>query len=471
MASLHFEIRDVRVKSMESMLPEKKALGGRFRESLMSSTRTLSWMRDRIVSLHLDEREDVGAKPLSQVSAVVLLCQTIMGAGVVAIPGAMNSAGLAGGLGVLFLCYLISMLGFVLLVLLANHTGECSYAGFARKLLGGKWDVYLDVIVLMYTLGVCIGYVVLFGNFLSYLVFAFSSIEQIHQSIVHKVCMTVATLLIGMPLSCLQTLGALKVVSLLGLVGVVFSLVAVMKRYADGDLMEHGRTMELFKGSTFAESFPILALACGGHFNCPALYKEVAPAVGEPDWGATPEGHRAFRRMANVIFSASTIALMTYATIGLFAYATWHDRTQGDFTRNCDASDTWMTGVRIMMSVVVLVAYPLVMSAARRTIFQLVLSPMGVEMSQVVCVCIGVSLSVLCLGVALALPEGTAFETSMVYNGAINCTQICYIFPAVFYLRLPRAKTSPLVRVACWLLIALGIFFGIASIVVTARRG
>uniref|UniRef100_A0A7S2J525 Amino acid transporter transmembrane domain-containing protein n=1 Tax=Zooxanthella nutricula TaxID=1333877 RepID=A0A7S2J525_9DINO len=162
---------------------------------------------------------------------------------------------------------------------------------------------------------------------------------------------------------------------------------------------------------------------------------------------------------------------MIYGGIGLFVYATFHGAVKDDCTKNYGYTDAWMTVVRLMMCVACLVAFPLVMVTARRTIFELALAPYGVVMTRGVRISMSVTMSLLCLGVGLGLTftadekgENKGFGTAMSFIGAICATQVCFVFPAIFYLRLPWASTHPLARVGCCFLMVGGVCFGVISL-------
>mmetsp|Transcript_101904 Transcript_101904/g.328721 ORF Transcript_101904/g.328721 Transcript_101904/m.328721 type:complete len:93 (-) Transcript_101904:105-383(-) len=55
--------------------------------------------------------------------------------------------------------------------------------------------------------------------------------------------------------------------------------------------------------------------------------------------------------------------------------------------------------------------------------------------------------------------------TVLAYNGSIFGTPICYIAPALMYLRLPKASQKPLWRYSSLLCAVLGIGFGIFGII------
>merc|ERR1740117_1493356 len=117
-----------------------------------------------------------------------------------------------------------------MLVELANYYGEFGYKAIAEKTLGGHWPSVASFFVLFYNLGICVSYPVLLGDFLYALALSFK-ITAVFSS--KRLCMTIAVVCICWPLSCASTLSGLTRVSVVGLAGIAFSCVAVVKRYLD----------------------------------------------------------------------------------------------------------------------------------------------------------------------------------------------------------------------------------------------
>jgi len=397
---------------------------------------------------------------LSPSKALFTLTQNILGAGVLALPFAIRSGGIVGGFGLLTLIYFLTVCSMGALVLLANCIGEFSYKGQAVKTFGGGLSTLFEVWVLCYTLGICIGYPILLGDFLSSIIHEMGAADWCTP----QLCMIVAVLTVCWPFSCAPTLGTLGKLSVLGVLFITSTVVIVIYRYADGSYGgrdEGGVKAFVFKD--FGSCFPILVGAFGAHFNIPALYKEVAPQAGAADWGTTIEGRAAFRTMMRVIVWSLTVCAAIYAIGGGIVYATFGNLTQDDFTKNFKQDDPLIIFVRGTMALSICISFPLVMVSARTAVFNLVLRPRGWEMSALVRIGLTSVLVLLCLG--LALLAGGDLGTVLAYNGSIFGTPICYVAPALMYLRLPKASQKPLWRYSSLLCAVLGIGFGIFGII------
>eukprot|EP00931_Biecheleriopsis_adriatica_P050878 TRINITY_DN29489_c0_g1_i2.p1 TRINITY_DN29489_c0_g1~~TRINITY_DN29489_c0_g1_i2.p1 ORF type:complete len:434 (+),score=64.92 TRINITY_DN29489_c0_g1_i2:41-1303(+) len=376
-------------------------------------------------------QQNAEALPLS--TAVTTLTQNILGAGVLALPFALRSAGIAGGLSLLCLVYVLSVLSMAVLVLLGNALGSFSYFDAAASTLGRRLATAVEIWVLCYNIGICISYPILLGDMIFDLAEHFGAGDWNSR----KGCMTAAIALVCWPLSCAPSLGGLRYMSTVGVGSILLCAVAVGKRYFDNSYFIDGNAPELaaFELSTFGSCFPILVGAFGAHYNIPALYREVAPGAGSKDWGKTDEGQAAFQRMLKVIAYAVTISSFIYGWIGLAVYATFGSETKSDFTKNFRPDDTWLVVVRFTMACAICASFPLTMVSARTAAFNLLLKPRGYAMTPTMRICLATSLTLFCLGVAAA---AGSLGTVLTYNGSVFGTPVCFIAPAAMYLMLPR---------------------------------
>lgn len=390
------------------------------------------------------------------------MTQNILGAGILALPFAFKSAGLAGGVLLLGLVYVLSVGSMSILVLLANHVGEFSYGGAANCTLGRRSSVMMEVWVLVYNLGICISYPILLGDFL----FALAAYCELAHLTSKLGCMALAVLLICWPLSCAPSLGGLQWMSAIGIAGILFTSLAVMLRYADGTYNGPDRNnFAILEAKTFGSCFPILVGAFGAHYNIPSLYREVAPGAGAAEWGTTAEGSAAFRRMMKIICAAVTLSGLVYGWVGLVVYATFGTSTHSDFTENFSPADGWLVLVRLTMAFAICASFPLTMVSARNAAFNIALQPRGMVMSSSLRIMLTTALTALCLGLAAAAGD---IGVVLAYNGSVFGTPVCYIAPAIMYLRLPRQHQKRRWRALCILSAGAGLVFGLLGVLVVS---
>lgn len=263
--------------------------------------------------------------------------------------------------------------------------------------------------------------------------------------------------------------------STVGVLGIFFALATVIKRYSDGtyDNVPTRNDVSLFSFSTFGNCFPILVGAFGAHYNIPALYKEVAPAAGSPDWDRTPEGRAAFHKMMKVILISLIVSSIVYGACGLVVYATFgyeiSNPAYGDFTKIYYAHDGWLVVVRLTMTLAICASFPLSMVALRNACFNIALHPRGVENTTFVRITLTTVLTGTCLGVGLAVGN---LSKVLDLNGSIFGTPVCYVAPAAMYLFLPRReeRKGGSCRLFSRVCVILGVVFGLLGVYVQAKK-
>ncbi|OLQ11026.1 putative sodium-coupled neutral amino acid transporter 6 [Symbiodinium microadriaticum] len=267
-----------------------------------------SSLEARCLAAECAEPSPVAPKGLSTQSAIATLTQNILGSGVLALPFAMSSAGIAGGVAMLLLVYSMSVFTMGVLVALSNALGTFSYKGAAEHTLGHRLAVWVEIWVLCCNIGLCTSYPILLGDF----GYALSQQLGFAEWTSRKGCMAVMVGCICWPLSCAPSLGFLRGMSLLGLASICFCAVCAGIRYFDGSYYTGAVNLDMLRLDTFGDCFPILVGAFGAHTNIPLLYREVAPQAGASNFGDTQAGRAAFRQMMSVIGCSLSIACVVY---------------------------------------------------------------------------------------------------------------------------------------------------------------
>lgn len=399
---------------------------------------------------------DESMDPLSVRAAALTLSQNILGAGVLSLPYAFRSAGIIAGGGLLAFIYVLSVLSMLVLVLIGNHLGTFSYKDAATKTIGERWATVVEAWVLLFNLGLCVGYVLLVGTF------AFEIVNGLVAPSggtaggawpTAQGWSAIIVLLVCWPLSCSPSLGFLSWTSFLGISATLFATVVVVVRYSDGTYRDPSydrNDMVAFNIRSFGNCFPILVGAYGAHFNIPRLYREVAPeaeANGSAAFANSAAGKEAFRRMGRVVMLALTFSTLVYGTVGTAVYATFGAGTADNFAKNFKANDSIVIVVRLLMSISICVSFPIVIVSARGATFNLFLQRHGWRMTRRLRVLLSTVLSgiVLVLGIAAGDSLGTVLD----YTGAIFGTPVCFVAPAVIYLCMPRVQQQKRWRAFC----------------------
>eukprot|EP01062_Namystynia_karyoxenos_P060414 TRINITY_DN51999_c0_g1_i1.p1 TRINITY_DN51999_c0_g1~~TRINITY_DN51999_c0_g1_i1.p1 ORF type:complete len:455 (+),score=163.23 TRINITY_DN51999_c0_g1_i1:85-1449(+) len=385
---------------------------------------------------------------LSVTEAAVGLAQNIIGSGLLAMPYAFRSGGTVGASALLGGVAVLSIFTMALLPVLAEAYEVFSYKELAVLAGSQRLGTALEVLIFFYNMGICIGYCVFVGDFVSTLVGDHIGGHDLSP----RLASVAVTVVFFWPLSCAKNLSKLTPLTFVGIAGIIYSLVAVIERYAAGTYANKSNPgwpvhMELIDGGKIGKTFPLLVVAMGAHFNILRFYQEMEDR--------TPA------KMNFVICFAIILAAAVYGAAGMVVYATFGKCTKSDFTSNFDSDDTWITVVRCAMLFALIVSFPLVLLSARATMDALVLQPRKIELTTARRLLLATALTAVCLGIAVAAGDpGIVLD----YNGSVFGTPVCYIFPPVLYLMQPRQNQGTLTRYGCMLSVGLGIAFAIFGV-------
>ena len=98
--------------------------------------------------------------------STINLTNSIIGAGVLTLPSAFNYFGYFYGGFLLSFFGLVSGIACVSLFYIKGKTNRHTYAGMAEELFGNKGKMWVDWVLIVDSLGVCIGKMVLIGKIL-----------------------------------------------------------------------------------------------------------------------------------------------------------------------------------------------------------------------------------------------------------------------------------------------------------------
>eukprot|EP01065_Artemidia_motanka_P019725 TRINITY_DN2353_c0_g1_i4.p1 TRINITY_DN2353_c0_g1~~TRINITY_DN2353_c0_g1_i4.p1 ORF type:complete len:440 (+),score=191.74 TRINITY_DN2353_c0_g1_i4:86-1405(+) len=382
-------------------------------------------------------------------ATAVSLAQNIMGSGLLALPYAFRSGGIAGAGILLGAVLLLSVFSMGLLPALSDQFSVFTFKEVAVLAGSQRAGDVMEAFVLLYNMGICIGYCVFVGDFVSTLVGDHLGGYDLSA----RVASVAVTVVVFWPLSCAKSLGGLAPLTIVGVVGILFTTAVTVMRYADGHYANHRNPawpvhMSGFDFSHIGNTFPILVVAFGAHFNILNFYKELKD--------------RSQRRMSVVICVALLIATAVYGTAGIFVYATFGHCTESDFTKNFDSGDVWVSVVRGTMLFALCVSFPLVLLSARSSVDTLLLVPRGLELTTARRVGLSTLLTAAALGIAVAAGDpGPVLD----YNGSVFGTPVCYVAPPALYLMLPRKQQSASLRYGSIVCAAVGVVFAVLGVV------
>ncbi|KAL0207070.1 hypothetical protein P9112_012781 [Eukaryota sp. TZLM1-RC] len=396
---------------------------------------------DPLINIPLEKQ----TKGASILSSSLNLTNTVIGAGLLCLPSAMMHGGLGLGLSLLLVVCLLASSSFIFLSSCCSKTGQYSYKGIAKSLLGRRYGSVVELFVFLYTCGTCIGYNVLIGDFLP------SSLPRILPEsapdfLTNRTYLIIlAAALVLLPLSLLPKLDALRYTSAAALVCALYLVCMVVYRYVTGtyEVDSPGPVVYWDFSPKMFLAIPLMAVSFTAHYNVPNLYKELH--------------NRSPKRFAAVVFISVTCCITLFAVIASFGYLSFTNKTDGDILNNYH-DDLLADIARAGLSFTLAFSYPLVCFALRRSIENMFMGepeaywPRQALLATIITVC-AVSVAILeeRITVVLGISGSTAGQV------------IVFILPGIFYLKatsleLPSCKRT-ISRLIAFLMVVVGLIF------------
>jgi amino acid permease len=310
-------------------------------------------------------------------SCILNLANTIIGAGMLGLPGAFAGTGYVGGSLLTVAGALCSANGLLLLSKAAQQAGHMpsSFYTVAHAAVP-HYTILIDLAVALKCFGVATGYLITVSDCM---VKALDHIlvpqdQQDDAKILVPLWITVllsrqfwvvGAVMAVLPVSFYQTLDDLKKASALALVFVLFlafGITAYAQGWADPclDLDEQscrGSVVAFTDLATTASKLPIFVFA----FTC---HQNIFPVVNELQ-------QRTQAKINLIIVASIGLAFVLFYTVALQGYQTFGSKTRGDVVLNYPetAHVTWL---RFCIAIMLALHYPLQLDPARRCIKSLI---------------------------------------------------------------------------------------------------
>ncbi|KAL7550741.1 hypothetical protein ACHAWF_013960 [Thalassiosira exigua] len=314
-------------------------------------------------------------KGSSVMSGVINLANTIVGAGMLGLPGAFGGTGWLSGMVLLVLSATFSAHGLVLLSKAACRTGRpSSFYSVALASVPG-YTIVIDLAVALKCFGVATGYLITIAdsmvNALDHLLLTGDPSKDgrlLISVLLSRHFWVLGGLLSVMPFSFYRTLDELKKASALALV-FVFMLVGMIIAYANGiadpcignETIENGTCRGEFETHTSfsmtLSKLPIFVFS----FTC---HQNIFPIVNEMNLLSQ-------RRINIVICSSIGFALVLFSVVALEGYGTYGSFVRGDILLNYP-ENTPVTFLRVCIAFMLALHYPLQLDPSRRCVTSLV---------------------------------------------------------------------------------------------------
>jgi len=313
-------------------------------------------------------------KGSSIASGVINLANTIVGAGMLGLPGAFGGTGWLSGMILIALSAMFSAHGLVLLSKAACLTGRPSSFYSVALASVPKYTILIDLAVALKCFGVATGYLITISDSM---VDALDHVlltgdpendeQLIITLLISRHFWVVGALVLVLPFSFYRTLDELKKASALALI-FVFMLAGMIVAYANGiadPCMGNDENADSCRGevepftnvSSTISKVPIFVFAFTCHQNIFPIVNEISSLS---------------QSRLNIVISCSIgLALVIFSVVALEGYRTYGSFVRGDILLNYP-ENSQVTFLRICIAFMLTLHYPLQLDPSRRCITSLV---------------------------------------------------------------------------------------------------
>jgi len=261
-----------------------------------------------------------------------------------------------------------------------------------------------------------------------------------------------------LPLCFLKNLASLAPFSLVGIVGMLYTMFAMAMRYFGGSYASGGKflatalTAPVFgaSGAKAAFSAKSLILTCMlsnayiAHFNAPKFLAELKDNT--------------MSRFHQVIAWSFGAAVLIYAAMTALGFLTFGAASNGLILNNYSTNDLLMSMSRIAVAISVTGSYPLLFSGTRDSLMDLFKVPQEKRDNSLFN---KVTLGVLA-ATTLAAAKLTDLGLVASVGGATFGTALVFIYPAIMFLKTQKGKSTIETKL-CKVIAALGVVMGVVG--------
>ncbi|KAL2833149.1 transmembrane amino acid transporter protein-domain-containing protein [Aspergillus pseudoustus] len=390
----------------------------------------------------------------SWLSCVINLVNTIVGAGVLAMPLAISHMGIALGTFVILWSGVAAGFGLYLQSRCAQYLDRGNASFFAlSQITYPNAAVIFDAAIAIKCFGVGVSYLIIIGDLMPGVVQGFVGGEPAFDFLVDRHFWVTAFMLIIIPLSYLRRLDSLKYTSVAALVSMAYLVVLVVYHFIIGDTKaDRGpiRVIHWAGAVPTLSSFPVIVFAFTCHQNMFSILNEI-------------QNDSHFRTTA-VVFASIGSAATTYILVAITGYLSFGNSVGGNIV-GMYSPGLWATIGRAAIVILVMFSYPLQCHPCRASVDAVLRwrprpststnegSPLrhpllpGVPrgsrtqeaMSDLRFSIITTSILILSYIVAMTV---SSLEAVLAYVGSTGSTSISFILPGIFYYKI-SAPDSP----------------------------
>ncbi|KAK9855501.1 hypothetical protein MYU51_001979 [Penicillium brevicompactum] len=382
----------------------------------------------------------------SWASSVINLVNTIIGAGVLAMPLAISHMGISLGVCVVLWSGITAGFGLYLQSLCAQYLDRGSASFFAlSQLTYPNAAVVFDGAIAIKCFGVGVSYLIIIGDLMPGVVQGFVGSEPGYDFLVDRHFWVTAFMLIVIPLSYLRRLDSLKYTSIAALVSMAYLVVLVVYNFVLGDTKEDRGPIRVGHWAgpiPTLSSLPVIVFAFTCHQNMFSILNEIS-------------NNSHFRTTA-VVFASTGSAAATYILVAITGYLSFGNKVGGNIV-GMYPPGLYATIGRAAIVMLVVFSYPLQCHPCRASVDAVLkwrprAQPNGAEGSPHRHPLLGprgnrtpepmsdlrfsvITTTILILSYLVAMTV-SSLEAVLAYVGSTGSTSISFILPGLFYYKI-----------------------------------
>ncbi|KAF1922779.1 uncharacterized protein M421DRAFT_104833 [Didymella exigua CBS 183.55] len=303
-------------------------------------------------------KQDAGHQgQASWISSVINLANTILGAGLLAMPSALSKMGVFLGIFVIAWAGSTAAFGLYLQTRCARYIdrGHVSFAALSQ-LTYPNASILFDAAIAVKCFGVAVSYLIIIGDLMPGVVVGFVPSAAHVAFLVDRQFWITAFMLIVIPLSFLRRLDSLKYTSVIALFSIAYLVVLVVAHYIKGDTLASRGTVRVFQWAgpvSALAAFPVIVFAYTCHQNMFSILNEIAD--------------NSHFRTTTVIVASIGGACALYVLTGITGYLSYGDNIKGNIISMYPTAAAATIG-RFAIVILVMFSYPLQIHPCRASI-------------------------------------------------------------------------------------------------------
>ncbi|KAL8838192.1 MAG: hypothetical protein Q9170_002235 [Blastenia crenularia] len=303
-------------------------------------------------------RKEVGVVgQASWLSSVINLLNTIVGAGVLAMPLALSRMGMLLGVIVILWAGVTAGFGLYLQTRCARYLERGSASFFAlSQITYPNAAVIFDAAIAVKCFGVGVSYLIIIGDLMPGVVRGFSNNAAGVGFLVDRHFWVTGFMLIVIPLSFLRRLDSLKYTSVIALISIGYLVILVVAHFVKGDTMANRGVIRVVRWESAVatlSSFPVIVFAYTCHQNMFSILNEI--------------GNNSHFRTTSVVVASIGLAAFIYILVAITGYLSFGNAVAGNIVSIYAPSASATIG-KAAIVVLVMFSYPLQVHPCRASV-------------------------------------------------------------------------------------------------------